>query len=291
MKKRKQRKNEELFKAIISFNTFLATITLCFVIFFILKESIPIFKAVSVKDFITGTKWNPLSNRADFSILPAILGSLYTSFIAILISVPLGIGAAIFICFYTSERFREAIKSIVQIIMGVPSVIFGFIGLMVLVSFFEKNLNMAAGECVLAGGIVLGIMTIPCVISTVVETMDKVREGYSISSTVLGVSKSYMIKNLVLPVSKHGIFSGIILAFSRAIGETMAVMLVIGNSAILPKLFGRAQTIPALIALEMGSAEIGSMHYHALFASGLVLLVILLIINLIFYYFKSKWDY
>ncbi|MEG2353745.1 MAG: phosphate ABC transporter permease subunit PstC [Clostridium sp.] len=280
---------EKIFKSIILINTFIASITLIFVIFFILKESIPIFKEVSIVEFITGLRWNPLGKETELSILPAILGSLYTSFIAIIISVPLGLGSAIFISFYMREKYRQGIKAMVQILMAIPSIIFGFIGLIILVKFFENNFNMAAGECALAGGVVLAIMTIPCIISTITESMDKVCEKYSMASISLGVSKGYMIKKLIIPASKEAIFSGIILAFSRAIGETMAVMLVIGNSPIIPRLFGRAQTIPSLIALEMGSAEIGSLHYNALFASGLVLLIIVLFINLIFYYVKYKW--
>lgn len=279
---------EKLSSFVIKIITFLAIGILAFIIFFIIKESLPLFKKINIIKFVSGNAWNPTEDGLEFGILYMILGSLYTSILAVFIALPLGIGFAIYITCYLSDKSKELAKATVQMLMGIPSIIFGFIGLMILIKFFEKNFKMISGESVLAGAIVLAIMILPCIVSTTEETMSKVLKRYNLYSKVLGVSDAFMIKNLILSNSSKGILAGIILAFSRAMGETMAVMLVIGNSSIMPKLLGKAQTIPALIALEMGSAEIGSIHYHALFASGLVLMIILMFINVIIHIVKSK---
>ena len=189
---------------------------------------------------------------------------------------------------YTDGKVKRVIRSIVDILAGIPSVIYGFIGLLVLVKFLEIKFEFPTGESVLAGGIVLSIMMLPFIISTCEESMEKVYAEYSGYSNALGVSKSYMIRKIVLPNSKRSILASIVLALGRGMGETMAVMMVIGNAPIMPKLLGKCQTIPSLIALEMGMAEVGSLHYHGLYASGFILMMILLIINIILYIIKRK---
>jgi phosphate transport system permease protein len=166
---------------------------------------------------------------------------------------------------------------------GVPSVIFGFIGLAVLVKAFEKYGNMSSGECVLAGAILLTLMILPFIVTNCTESMVRGRSLYEEASLNLGVDRWYTIHKIILPYAARAICASLILAFSRAMGETMAVMMVMGNSHVMPHLLGKGETIPALIALEMGSAEYGSAHYHALYAAGTVLLVILVICNLLFY--------
>lgn len=283
----KQSKNK-IFKSIISILTLFSLLMLSFIILFILKESIVFFKEVSIIDFISGRKWNPLDSPDKLSIYPIILGTIYVSIIGIIIALPIGVGNAIVLSNYTRGEFKRVIRGFVDILAGIPSVIYGFIGLLVLVKFFEVRFSFATGESVLAGGIILSIMMLPFIISTCEESMEKVYNEYSKHSNALGVSKSYMIRKVVLPSSKRSILASGVLALGRGIGETMAVMMVIGNSPIMPKLLGRARTIPSLIALEMGMAEVGSLHYHGLYASGFVLMMILLIINVILYIIKRK---
>src|SRR5699024_1912283 len=156
--------------------------------------------------------------------------------------------------------------------------------------FFEIKFNFASGESVLAGGILLAVMMLPFIISTCDETMEKVYKDYYQYSSALGISKSYMIRKIVLPNSRKGILAAIVLALGRGMGETMAVMMVIGNAPIMPRLFQKCQTIPSLIALEMGMAEVGSLHYHALFASGFILMIMLFIINIVLHFIKKSID-
>lgn len=281
---------ENIFKWIIKILTFISLILLAFIVIFIFKESIVFFKEVPLFKFISGKTWNPLGSPDKLSILPIILGTVYVSLIGILIALPIGVGSAVVLSSYTDKKTKRVIRSVIDILAGIPSVVYGFVGLLVLVKFFEIRFHFASGESVLAGGILLSIMMLPFIISTCDETMEKVYRDYNGYSNALGVSKSYMIRKIILPESRKSILAAIILALGRGMGETMAVMMVIGNAPIMPKLLKKCQTIPSLIALEMGMAEVGSLHYHALFASGFVLIIILFIINIILYFIKKNID-
>jgi len=281
---------EKIFEILIKMLTLFSVLILAFVVIFIFKESLTFFKEVSLLKFITGRKWNPLGSPEELSILNIIRGTVHVSLVAIAIALPIGIGTAVVLSCYTNRNVKRLIRGIVDILAGVPSVIYGFVGLLVVVKFFEVNLSLASGESVLSGGIVLSVMLLPFIVSTCDESMEKIYREYSQSSRALGVSKSYMIRNLLLPASKRSILASVVLALGRGMGETMAVMMVIGNAPIVPRLLGKAQTIPSLIALEMGMAEVGSLHYHALFASGFVLMIMLLIINGLLYVIKNRMD-
>lgn len=284
MKKMKNR----IFKFIVSFLTLFSLLMLSFIVLFILKESIAFFKEIPIINFILGRKWNPLDSTDKLSIYPTILGTVYVSVIGIIIALPIGVGNAIVLSNYANGKVKQIIRGLVDILAGIPSVIYGFIGLLVLVKFFEVEFLFSSGESVLAGGIVLSIMMLPFIISTCEESMGKLYNEYSKPSNALGVSKSYMIRKIILPNSRRSILASGVLALGRGMGETMAVMMVIGNAPIIPKLLGKCQTIPSLIALEMGMAEVGSLHYHALYASGFILMMILLFINATVYLIKKK---
>ncbi len=281
---------EKIFEVVVKILTIFSILLLAFVVIFIFRESLSFFKEVSIIQFITGRKWNPLGPPDELSILPIVLGTIYVSLVGIAIALPIGVGMAIMLSSYTNEKLKRFIRGIVDILAGIPSVIYGFVGLLVVVKFFEIKFSFASGESVLSGGIVLSAMLLPFIISTCDETMEKVYREYSQSSSALGVSKSYMIRNILLPASKRGILASVVLALGRGMGETMAVMMVIGNAPIMPKLLGKTLTIPSLIALEMGMAEVGSLHYHALFGSGFVLMIMLLIINGLLYVIRNRMD-
>lgn len=285
--KNRRNKMERTFCVLVKFIAFLAVSILSLILIFILKESMGVFSKVSFISFIFGTEWQPL-NSNKVGIMPFLLSTLYVSFIAILIAMPIGIGFSIFMSILVNQRLKYVLKAFVNMLAGIPSVIYGFIGLSVIVKFFEKYLSFSTGESVFCAAILLSIMILPYIVSSCDETMSRAYEKYEVYSKALGVSKWYMINNLILPVCKKSILCSTILATARAMGETMAVMMVIGNSPIMPTLFGKGETIPALIALEMGSAQIGSLHYHGLFATGLVLMLLILVINIIFYNINRK---
>ena len=189
---------------------------------------------------------------------------------------------------YHPKKVASLFLAFIDLVAGIPSVIFGFIGLTVLVKAFATHLHMAAGQCILAAGIILGIMLLPFVISTCHESLQTARKTYEFSAITLGFSREFTLLHFILPAIRPGIIAGAMMAFGRALGETMAVMMVIGNSPIYPKLLGRGQTLPALTALEMGSIEYGSLHLSVLYVANAVLLVILFIVLGISYLLKRR---
>lgn len=278
---------EKAFEMIIKSTTLFSILIFAFIVFFIFNESIVVFEKIPIRDFILKDEWNPIASPPKLSIFPMILATLYVSVIALIIALPIGVGCAVFVSTFLDEKSRDNAKSIIDILAGIPSVVYGFFGLLVIVKFFEVKFSFSSGESVLSGGILLSIMILPYIISTCSESMVQIYETYHRASDALGVSKDYMIRNIILSQSKRSIFVGTILAMGRAMGETMAVMMVIGNAPIIPKLFGKCQTIPSLIALEMGMAQVRSLHYYSLFASGFILMVILVLMNLVLYLFKN----
>lgn len=279
---------DRVFYYIIKFFTFLSIVILSLILIFIFKESLGIFKHISFIDFITKSIWEPLGETPNLSILSFILSTFYVTFLAVMFALPIAIGTSIFLANIASKRLRNILKPIIDMLSGIPSVIYGFIGLSVVVKFFERKLHVSSGECILSAAIVLSIMILPFIISNCTDTMIKIYDKYFIYSKSLGISKWYMMNNLIIPASKKAILASVILAVGRGMGETMAVMMVIGNSPLMPKLLGKGETISSLIALEMGSAQVGSMHYSGLFASGFILMIMLLIINSIFYVLREN---
>lgn len=282
---------EKVFSLFIRLMAFMSIFLIIFIIFFILKESLVFFRQVSFLSFITGKIWRPVSVNPSYSIFPIILSTIFVSLIAIIIALPIGIGCALFISNYLDEGLRHFVKPYINILSGIPSVVYGFIGFLVIVKNFEVKLAFSSGESILAGGILLSIMILPFIISTCDESMINIKNKYLTTSQALGVSKWYMITKLILPTARRSILASVILGLARAMGETMAVMMVIGNSPIMPKLLSKGQTIPSLIALEMGGAQVGSLHYHGLFAAGLVLMLVLLCINIILYFLQRKLNF
>lgn len=254
----------------------------------IIMESIPFFKEVGIRALVFDKAWHPLKSEPSYSLLPMILATLYVSFLAVLIALPIGLGCAIFLSFYSKKSVSKAILVWIDLLAGIPSVIFGFIGLVILVKAFEKIFNMTSGECVLAAGILLSIMLLPYIISNCSESIEESKNKFGKVSLSLGVSKEYTIKKVILPSIKTSIYSAIMMAFGRAMGETMAVMMVMGNSPIMPKLFSRGETIPSLTALEMGTVQYGSIHSSGLYAANVILIFLLVIVFALANYLKIK---
>ena len=253
-------------KVLIYMIAFVVAALMGIMLIHILMESIPALREVGIKMFLASSEWRPVSAAPQYGLLPAVTGTLYVSGLAVLFAMILGVACA---CL-----------AFIDLVAGIPSVIFGFIGLTVLVKAFVKYLKMTAGQCVLVAGIVLGIMLLPYVVSTCQESLVNAKRTYEKSGLALGLSREYVLIKVILPAIRPGIVASAMMAFGRALGETMAVMMVIGNSAIFPKLLGRGQTLPALTALEMGSIEYGSVHLSVLYVANLVLLVILVVVTL-----------
>ena len=270
----------KIFSAFIYILTAIAVLSLAFVIYFIVKEALPLFSEVSVTEFLSGQKWMPIdyTGVVSYGIFNFIAGTVYVSFVAMVLAAAIGLGTSMFLSCVVSEKMRGNLYPLIDLLAGIPSVVYGFIGLNVLVKIFLKA-GVRTGSCVLAAGILLAIMLLPFLVSSCSETMLKEKEKYAEAADALGIDRWYMAATIVLPASMKNILFSMILAIGRAMGETMAVMMVMGNANLFPKLLGKGETIASAIALEMGTAVYGSTHYHALYAAGMVLMILLFMIN------------
>ncbi len=284
-----RRKLNLLFSLVIYILTALAVLTLGFVIYFIVKEALPLFSEVSVGEFLLGTRWMPIAytGSVSFGIFNFIAATVYVSFTAMVLAVGVGVGASVFLSCVATDRMRGILYPFVDLLAGIPSVIYGFIGLSVLVKIFLKA-GVHTGSCVLAAGILLAVMLLPFLVASCSETILKEREKYEAAADALGISRWYAVATMILPASFKNILLSMILAIGRAMGETMAVMMVMGNSNLFPRLLGKSESIASVIALEMGTAVYGSTHYHALYGAGLVLMVLLFLINITINLIRSR---
>jgi phosphate transport system permease protein len=254
----------------------------------VILQSIPAATELGTLLFDSSGVWRPLGQTPSFSILPIVLTTLYVAALSVAIAAPIGGLSAIFLNYYAGRRLTKLVLVFVDLLAGVPSVIYGFIGLVVVVRNLERIFSMSAGESVLAASLVLSVMLLPYIISTYSESIEKAKNKYDTASLALGVSAEYSVLKVIIPVTKRGAAAAVISAFGRASGETIAVMMVIGNAPIFPRLLGRGQTISGLTALEIGSAEIGSIHISSIYAANLILLMILAFVLLITYFLRRK---
>jgi phosphate transport system permease protein len=258
-------------------------ILVVFLIFlFLLKDAFSLFKHYSLNNFLFGKNWYPISEPPQFGILPLILGSLLVTLGATIISIPLGIACACFIAEIAPVSIRDIMKALIELLAAIPSVVLGFIGMVTLVPFIRDFFNLPTGLTALSGSIMLAFMAMPTIVSIADDALHAVPKKYRDAAYALGATKWQVIHRIVIPAASSGLVAAIMLGVGRVIGETMAVMMITGNAAVIPKTFLQpVRTLTATIAAEMGETVRGSGHYFALFAIGLVLFIITFIINLI----------
>lgn len=237
---------------------------------------------ITMSEFFTGDEWFPTATPAPlFGVLPLVMGTLWVSLAAILFALPLGLAVAIFMAEMAGDRLRRVLKPVIELLAGIPSVVYGFFGLVVIVPLIQDLFGLPVGETALAGSIILAIMALPTIITVAEDSMRNVPRAVKEASLALGATHWQTIRRVVLPYSVSGIMAAVVLGIGRAIGETMAVLMVTGNSAIIPTtLLEPVRTIPATIAAELGEAPSGGVHYEALFLLGCILFVITLIISI-----------
>ncbi len=247
---------------------------------FLLKEGVSVFKTVLPLDFLFGKSWYPISEPARLGILPLILGSLLVTFGAAVISIPIGVACAVYIAEIAPENIKEILKSGIELLAAIPSVVLGFIGMVTIVPWVKTMFNLPTGLTAFAGSIMLAFMAMPTIVSIAEDALYAVPKSYKEGALALGATHWQSIYRVELPAASSGILAAVMLGIGRVIGETMAVMMITGNSAIIPNsILQPVRTLTATIAAEMGEAVVGSEHYFALFAIGIVLFVISFAIN------------
>lgn len=277
---------EVLMKILFLLCACISILAVAVICIFIFANGVPAIGKIGFTDFIFGTHWRP--NSGEFGIFPMIVASIYVTAGAIVIGVPIGILTAVFLACYCPKKIYKVIKPLINLLASIPSVVYGFFCLVVVVPIIQE-LTHTSGKVILTASILLGIMILPTIINTTESSIRAVPNMYFEGSLALGATKERSIFKTVIPAAKSGIMSGIILSIGRAIGETMAVVMVAGNQAIMPKsITSGVRTLTSNIVMEMAYAE--GLHREALIATAVVLFVFILIINICFSIVIRKKD-
>ena len=275
--KNRLERNDRLVRLALLVVAFSAVSVLLVITVFIIQQGTPVMFKYGLKSFLAGRDWYP-SEKA-FGLLPMIVGSLYVTAGALVIGVPFGLACAVVLTEFSSNRVRRVIKPVIELLAGIPSVVYGFIGVIILVPFIRETFG-GPGLSVLAASIILGIMILPTIISISVDSLQAVPPSYREGSIALGATRWQTVKMVLFPAARSGIVASIILGMGRAIGETMATIMIAGNAAEIPhSALMPVRTLTSNIALEMSYAT--GEHREALFATGVILFIIIMILNTI----------
>ncbi len=275
---------EKVMKLLFFLTALVSIAAVILICIFLFASGIPAIKEIGVFKFLLGTSWKPANNL--YGILPMIVGSFYVTAGALIIGVPIGILTAVFMARFAPRSIYAPLKAAVNLMAGIPSVVYGFFGLVVLVPFIREAFG-GRGMSVLTASVLLGLMILPTIISVSETSIRAVPESYYEGGLALGASHERSVFFTVLPAAKSGIFAGVVLGIGRAVGETMAVMMVAGNQAVIPgSMLSGVRTLTTNIVLEMGYST--DLHREALIGTAVVLFVFILIINLSLSLFKRR---
>jgi phosphate transport system permease protein len=272
---------ESAITLVIRISGYSAILFVLVIFYFLLREGLPTLREVPFSNLFS-ERWYPIEDY--FGLLPLIGGSLIVTLGAAMIAVPIGLGTAIFVAEVAPRWAREILKPLIEVMAGIPSVVLGFIGILVLVPFLRVFLDLPTGLTAFTGSLLLAGLSLPTIVSVAEDALDAVPRSYRDAALAMGATEWQTIWRVTLPAARSGVITAIMLGFGRAIGETMTVMMVTGNAPVVPSgmssLFAPARTMTATIAAEMGEVATGSTHYHILFFVGIVLFLISLVVNI-----------
>lgn len=279
---------EKLMEIIFFISATASILSVILICIFMFAGGIPAIKEIGIVNFLLGKKWSPSNIPPSFGILPMILGSIYVTIGAIIIGVPIGVLTAVFLSKFCPRKIYKYVKPAVNLMAGIPSIVYGFFGMVVLVPFIS-NVFGGNGNSILTASVLLGTMILPTIIGLSESAINSVPDSYYEGAIALGASHETAVMFTVVPAAKSGIFASIVLGIGRAIGETMAVVMVAGNQARMPKgILKGIRTLTANIVMEMGYAA--DLHREALIATGVVLFIFILLINGIFVILKRRMN-
>lgn len=278
-------KKETLMAVLFFLTACVSIIAVALICWFLFANGIPAMKEIGLGNFLLGKKWKPGNDL--YGILPMILGSIYVTAGAIIVGVPTGVLTAVFMARFCPKKIYRPLKSMIELLAGIPSVVYGFFGLVVIVPFIRNSFSSGNGSSILSASLLLGMMILPTIIGVAESALRAVPEQYYEGALALGATQERSVFFVLIPAAKSGLLAGVVLGIGRAIGETMAVIMVAGNWAVIPdSLLDGVRTMTANIVLEMGYAT--DLHREALIATGVVLFVFILIINLCFNMIKRR---
>ena len=272
---------EKIYKWVFAALAFSSLVFLIGIIVVLFKEGLPVFKQVNVFAFLFGKAWYPTYSTPEFGILPLILASVWVTVGAIVVCVPLGVGSALYLHELAGNNPRAILKPVIELLASIPSVVYGFFGMVILTPFLQDTFHLPTGLCALNASLVLGVMATPTVCSLADDALSYVPKSFREASFAVGADRWQTLTKVVIPAAGSGISTAIILGMSRAIGETMTVLMVAGGAAVIPHSFLEpVRPMTAAIAAEMGEAPMGGAHYHALFAIALILFIMTFVLNI-----------
>jgi phosphate transport system permease protein len=281
---------EIIIKYIFFVFSLVSVLVLGLIVFSLFREGIPLFGKVSIKDFLFGMEWYPTYDPPSFGIFPLIVGSFLVTLMATMIAVTLGVLAAIYISEIAPQNIKIVLKSVIELLAGLPSVVLGFFGMVIVAPWMQETFDLPTGLNIVNASVILALMAIPTISSISEDALYAVPREFKEASYALGATKFETITRVILPSSLSGISTAVMLGMARAIGETMVVLMVAGGAAAIPEsLFDSVRPMPASIAAEMGETPFRSLHYQALFAIGIVLFCLTLAFNLIADYVSHKF--
>ncbi|MEA3360921.1 MAG: phosphate ABC transporter permease subunit PstC [Thermodesulfobacteriota bacterium] len=267
-----------------------ATVTLGLIVVFLFMEGTPILNKVSIKDFIFGNLWYPTDDQPEFGIFALIIASLSVTAVSSIISIPLGVLSALYLAEAASTRLRQWVKPIVELLAALPSVVIGFFGMVIVAPFLQETFDIPTGLNMFNASLMLAFMSIPTICSISEDAIYSVPVELKEASLALGATHWETIARVIIPASISGISTAVILGMSRAIGETMVVLMVAGGATMIPgSIFDPVRPMPASIAAEMAEAPFRGDHYYALFATGIVLFLFTMAFNMVAEYISNKY--
>lgn len=280
---------EKIMHVVFALAALTSVLAVALICVFLFASGLPAMFKVGLGEFLGGTAWKPTAGVPQFGILPMIVGSIYVTAGAVVVGVPIGILTAVFLAFYCPKRLYKSLKSATELLAGIPSVVYGFFGLILLVPFIRQTFG-GQGQSILAASILLGLMILPTIIGVSESALRAVPGSFYEGAVALGATHEEAIFRTVLPAAKSGVMASVILGIGRAIGETMAVIMVVGNQARLPaSVLKGVRTLTGNIVIEMSYAD--GLHREMLIATGVVLFVFILGINILFSILKRRDQY
>lgn len=284
-----KKQGDSIISGLIKISGYSSILFVTLILFFLLREGLPALANVPISTLFS-VRWYPIEGY--FGILPLILGTLLVTISATIIALPFGIGTAVYLSEVAPTWVKEILKPIIEILAGIPSVVLGFIGIIVFVPFIRKFLNLPTGLTGFTGSVILGLIAIPTIVSIAEDALNTVPGSYRQAALALGATRWQTIWGITLPAAKTGVLTAVMLGIGRALGETMAVMMVTGNAPVMPlklnSLFLPLRTMTATVASEMGEVAQGSTHYQVLFFIGIILFLLSLVINIVATWVSSK---
>ncbi len=278
----KRRHRESIIKTLLLLSALSALIFLAGIVLVLFSQGIPLFKYISIKDFLLNTHWYPTHEEPEFGILPMVYGSFIVTLTALAIAGPLGIMSAIYIAEIAPVWLKEIVKPIIELLAGIPSVVYGLFGALFVAPMIQKIFNLPTGLTAISASIVLAIMILPTIVSIAEDAISSIPKEYREAALAIGATRWETITKITVPAAFSGITTGIIMGIGRAVGETMAVLMVAGGSArIAWSIFKPVRTMTATIAAEMAETVMGSEHYYALFAIAIVLFISSMTFNIV----------